>query len=379
MVELADVFGQHGPAYRSRYTGRMLPSHWRAMRDIERCRTPALGGHIYECPACAQKQYLYHSCRNRHCPKCQQDKAQRWLEAQKEQLLPVPYFLLTFPLPGGLRSVARSHQRLIYHLLFRASAQAVQQLAQDEQRIGGQMGMLGLLHTWGRSLVYHPHVHYLVPGGVIAADGRWRPSRANFLLPVKALSKLMRGKFRDALRQADPEIFAEVPAKVWRQDWVVHCQPVGKGLNAVRYLAPYIFRVAISNRSIVRLAKGKVTFRYRATDTGTLKTCSLPAQEFIRRFLQHVLPRGFVKVRYYGFLSPGQRPRLAALREQMEDVRTDCTPCHEVSAERLCSTDVVSGCPSDCAEVRCPSCGHVMQRVSVLPPSYRILTEPRPP
>ena len=213
----------------------MLPSHQRAMRDIARCRTPELGGHVYQCPACSQEQYLYHSCRNRHCPKCQGDKAQRWLEAQQERLLPVPYFLLTFTLPDSLRSVARSHQRLIYHLLFRASAQAVQQLAQDEQRIAGQMGMLGVLHTWGRSLVYHPHVHYLVPGGAIGADGRWRRSRANFLLPVKALSKIIRAKLRDALRHADPALFARVPAKVWRQDWVVHCQPVGKGVNAVRY------------------------------------------------------------------------------------------------------------------------------------------------
>jgi len=281
------------------------------------------------------------------------------------------YFLLTFTVPEGLRTVARSHQRLIYHLLFRASAQAVQQLAQDGRWIGGQTGMLGVLHTWGRSLVYHPHVHYLVPGGGLAADGRWQPSRAN----VKALSKLMRGKFRDALRQADPAVFAEVPAQVWRQDWVVHCQPVGKGLNAVRYLAPYIFRVAISNRRIVRLAKGKVTFRYRATDTGALKTCSLPAEEFIRRFLQHVLPRGFVKVRYYGFLSPGQRPRLAALRRQLDGDGRGDAPCSEVSAERLCPADVTSRR----AEMRCPLCGHVMQRGSLLAPSHLILAKARPP
>ena len=357
----------------------MLPSHRRAMRDIGRCRTPALGGHIYVCPVCAQKQYLYHSCRNRHCPKCQQIKGQRWLEAQQERLLPVPYFLLTFTMPASLRPVARSHQRLIYHLLFRASAQAVQRLAQDEQRIGGQMGMLGVLHTWGRSLVYHPHVHYLVPGGGIAADGHWQPSRPNFLLPVKALSKLVRGKFRHALRQADPAVFGQVPAKVWRQDWVVHCRPVGKGLNAVRYLAPYIFRVAISNRRIVRLAAGKVTFRYRATDTGVLKTCSLPAEEFIRRFLQHVLPRGFVKVRYYGFLSPGQRRRLAALRKQLDGDGADDALCLGVVAERLCPVDATPHCPSRCVEVRCPSCGYVMQRCSLLAPSDLILGADRPP
>ena len=356
----------------------MPPSHRLAMRDIERCRTPQLGGHVYQCPACAQKQYLYHSCRNRHCPKCQGDKAQRWLEAQHELLLPVPYFLLTFTLPHDLRLVARSHQRLVYDLLFRTSAQAVQQLAQNERWVGGRMGMLGVLHTWGRSLVYHPHVHYLVPGGGVTANGCWQPSRANFLLPVKALSKLVRAKFRDALRQADPALFAKVPAKVWKQAWVVHCQPVGKGLHAVKYLAPYIFRVAISNRRIVRLAHGKVTFRYRATDTGTLKTCSLRAEEFIRRFLQHVLPRGFVKVRYYGFLSSGQRPRLPALREQLANDADPGEP-GEMALEEGCSTDDTSPRACRTVEVRCPSCGHVMQRCSLLAPNHLVSAESHPP
>lgn len=289
MVELAEVFRQHGEAYRAKYGARMLASHRRVMQDIKHCRNAALGGQVYVCPECGEEQYVYHSCRNRHCPKCQHDKAQRWLEAQQDLLLPVVYFLLTFTLPEKLRSVARSHQRLVYALLFRVSAEAIQQLGQDERWVGGQMGMLGVLHTWGRNLAYHPHVHYLVPGGGIGADGRWRPSRANFLLPVKALSRLVRGKFRAALRQADEAVLATIPAAVWQEDGVVHCQPVGRGRNAVKYLAPYIFRVAISNRCILKLAEGKVTFRYRTSDTGKLRICTLPAEEFIRRFLQHVL------------------------------------------------------------------------------------------
>ena len=198
-------------------------------------------------------------------------------------LLPVPYFLLTCTLPEGLRPVVRRHQRLVYDLLFRVSAEAIQQVGQDECGVGGQMGMMGVLHTWGRNLAYHPHVHYLVPGGGVAKDGRWRPSRANFLLPVKALSRVMRGKFRDALRQADGAVFAQVPVEVWQQEWVVHCQPVGTGVNAVKYLAPYIFGVAISNRRLIQMTDGRVTFRYRETETGAHKTCTLPAEEFIHR------------------------------------------------------------------------------------------------
>ncbi|MBU0493241.1 MAG: transposase, partial [Chloroflexi bacterium] len=324
MVELAEVFRRHGPAYRAQYGARMLPSHQRAMRDIERCRTPALGGHIYTCPHCDQTEYVYHSCRNRHCPKCQHGKAQAWLDQQRDWLLPVPYFMLTCTLPAALRPIARRHQRLIYDLLFRTSAAAIQQLGQAERWVGGQMGMMGVLHTWGRNLAYHPHVHYLVPGGGVGPAGTWRSARANFLLPVKALSQVLRAKFRDALRQADAAVFAQVPAAVWQQDWVVHpqdtacCQPMGTGVNAVKYLASYVFRVAISNRRIIKLDQDQVTFRYRDTKTSRLKTCTLPAQEFIRRSLrvQHVLPKSFVKVRYYGFLAVSQRQRLVALREQ---------------------------------------------------------------
>ena len=294
------------------------------MWAIEHCRTETLGGHVYECPDCDEAVYRYHSCRDRHCPKpalseaegCQGEKAYQWLERQHDLLLPVPHFMLTFTLPEGLRPVARSHQRLIYDLLFRTSAAATQQLARDPRFIGGQIGMVGVLHTWGRTLTFHPHPHYLIPAGGLAADGHtWLPARENFLLPVKALSPIFRAKFRDALRET--ECFPSVPASVWDQDWVVHCQPVGDGLKAFKYLAPYIFRVALSNSRLVSCENNQVTFRYRDSKTGQSKLLALEPFEFIHRFLQHVLPTGFVKVRYYGLLSPGCRPSLALVRQHL--------------------------------------------------------------
>jgi hypothetical protein len=362
MVEMAEIFCLHGSQYRAKYGNKMLPSHRKVMHAIERCRTLGLGGHVYICQNCDETQYQYHSCRDRHCPKCQNDKAQLWLEKQQDLLLPVRYFLLTFTLPDELRRLARSRQKLFYALLFRTSASATQKLAQDPRFIGGQIGMVGVLHTWGRNLAYHPHVHYLVPAGGLAADGHtWLPARRNFFLPVKALSRIFRAKFRDALRKTD--CFADVPADVWEKDWVVHCQPVGHGLGALKYLAPYIFRVAISNNRILKLANGKVTFRYRATDTGKLRTFTLPAEEFIRRFLQHILPKGFVKVRYYGFLAPGCRKRLATLRQQLGYLSPDLSSARD-SDDKVISSDAAT---SNYVPL-CPSCGRPMRRRSTIRP-----------
>jgi len=366
MVEVAEIFHHYGAQYRDKFRKKMLPSHRQAMRAIERCRTPALGGHVYHCQECDETQYHYHSCRNRHCPKCQNHKAQQWLEKQQDMLLAVPYFLVTFTLPSELRQLARSHQQLVYDLLFRTSAAAVQHLSQDPRFVGGQVGMIGVLHTWGRNLSYHPHVHLLVPGGGWADDEQsWLPSRKNFLLPVKALSRIFRAKFRDALRQTD--CYASVPKCVWQQEWVVHCQPVGDGLRALKYLAPYIFRVAISNKRILKLENGKVTFRYRASDTGKLRICTLAAEEFIRRFLQHVLPKGFVKVRYYGFLSSGLRQRLAAIRQQLTSPAVE----QPVSPEEVVETETQIADPSSNYDVLCPSCGRIMQRRLITRPTGR--------
>lgn len=283
------------------------------MRAIVNCRTEVPGGHVYHCDHCDKERYSYHSCRNRHCPKGQHDAAGQWLARQQDFLLPVPCFLLAFALPAGLRALTRSNQRVIFNLLFRTSAAATQQLARDPRFVGGQIGLVGVLHTWSRDLNYHPHVHYLVPGGGLSDDSRsWFPGREDFLFHVKPLSILFRAKFRDALKKT--ELFALVPPETWQQEWVVHCQPVGNGVAALKYLAPYIFRVAISHQRILKLVHGKVTFRYTESSTGQTRICTLSAEEFIRRFLQHVLPKGFVKVRYYGFFSPGLRCRLRQSR-----------------------------------------------------------------
>jgi hypothetical protein len=351
-IELADIFRQCGPAYRRKYAGHLPIQQLRAMQAIETCRTEVLGGQVYICPDCEQVQYSYHSCRNRHCPKCQNENAQAWLERQQEMLLPVPYFLLTFTLPAGLREFAQRQPWLIYDLLFRMSAAATQKLAQDPRFVGGQVGMVGVLHTWGRNLAYHPHVHYLVPAGGLASDGKtWLAARQKFLLPVKALSRIFRAKMRQALAKVDVEGF--ISADVWRQNWVVHCKAVGCGQLALKYLAPYIFRVAISNRRILKLVDERVTFRYRATDTGQERLCTLAAEEFIRRFLQHILPKSFVKVRYYGFFSSGSRPHLAAIRQQLGK---DSVSVDEVQSGQVKKTITVLETVH-----RCPVCGRPMQ------------------
>jgi hypothetical protein len=359
MVELATIFRQHGTAYRQKYSESMLPSHHQAMRAIEQCQTAALGGHVYQCPDCGEVQYSYHSCRNRHCPKCQNNAAQQWLEKQSDLLLPTTYFLLTFTLPEGLRRLVRRNQKLFYNLLFRISAAATQKLAQDPRFIGGQAGMVGVLHTWGRTLTNHPHIHYLVPAGGMDEAGNWLPARKSFLLPVKALAKIFRAKFRQALRKS--AYYGEIPAKVWRQPWVVHCKVVGDGRTALKYLAPYIFRVAISNKRIVKMTNTQVSFRYRSTKTTKIKTCTLSTEEFIRRFLQHVLPKGFVKVRYYGFFSPGLRTRLAHLRTQLVDVRPpECTRDNPSQANEGHSDPLL-----------CPIFGQIMQKLKTIPAHVR--------
>jgi len=313
MLEVADIFRLHGPQYREQFGARMLPSHLRAMQDIEQCRTADLGGQLYFCNQCQEQRYSYHSCKNRHCPKCQNEQANQWLQQQQNLLLPIPYFMVTFTLPEELRAVARSNQKLIYNLLFRASSAALLKLAQDPRFVGAQIGMVGVLHTWTRQLLYHPHVHYIVTGGGLTSDGRWLSSRPDFLVPVKALSLIFRAKFRDQLQKS--ELFNQVDPQAWKKKWVVHSEPVGSGAAAFKYLAPYIFRVALSNNRLRQLHDGQVTFSYQESATDQLKSCTVTAQEFIRRFLQHVLPPRFIKVRYYGLLSPAHRHRLQKARQ----------------------------------------------------------------
>ena len=362
MTELADIFRQYGSQYLDKYGDKIIPSHLQAIRDLQRCRTEELGGHVYQCPKCNEIRYSYHSCRNRHCPKCQNDKAQEWLEKQKELLLPVPFFLFTFTLPAPLRKVVRSNQTTFYNLLFHSSAAATQHLASDPRFVGGKIGMVGVLHTWGRNLTYHPHVHYLVPSGGLAPDKKkWLPGGDSFLLPVKALSRIFRAKFREALQKTD--FFDDIPKVVWQQEWVVHCKPAGNGQAAMNYLSAYIFRVAINNHRILKLADGKVTFRFKDTETGKIKYCSPSVEEFIRRFLQHILPRGFVKVRYYGIFSHSYRATLLALHHQLSSA-----PSHTLLEDATAQDQN----PSESRHpILCPACGQAMQRLQRIQPKGR--------
>jgi len=322
MVELADIFRRYGPDYINGFGSKMLPSHLRALQDIIACRTEQMGGHLYGCenPDCGHVVYVYHSCGNRSCPKCGQDKTQRWLEKQHNLLLNTHYFLVTFTLPCELRPVARSNQKVIYDLLFKSSAAALQKLAQDPRFVGGDIGMMGALHTWRRDMRYHPHIHFIVPGGGLSPDrSQWLPSKVDFFVPVEALSPIFRAKFRDALKQTD--LFDTVPADVWQKDWVVHCKPVGNANSALKYLAPYIYRIAITNNRIEKLQNGQVSFRVKNSDTDQWQTATVPVLEFIHRFLQHVLPKNFVKIRYYGFLSANKRNLLAVAKYLLGDIR----------------------------------------------------------
>lgn len=365
MLELADIVREYGPAYLERYGERLLPSHRKALQDIAVCRTAALGGEVFWCEHCRESVYSYHSCGNRHCPKCGQDRADRWRDRQLRKLLPVPYFLVTFTLPHTLNPLARSHQKLVYDLLFRSSSEALKALTLNPQWLGGTIGMLGALHTWTRDMGYHVHVHYLVPGGGIHPEtGAWMPSHPKFLVPGSALRRVFRGKFRDALRAADPTLFSQVPPETWRTSWVVHCKAVGDGRSALKYLTPYLYRVALSNRRLVSMQDGRVTFSYKPHKAGW-KTMTLPALQFLGRFLQHVLPTGFQKVRYYGFLHPSAKERFSALKQALEDRILDPkdwpTPPGTNESEKEHGTRHTPESPG-----RCPHCGGALRYVGRL-------------
>jgi putative transposase/transposase-like zinc-binding protein len=314
------------------------------------------------CAACATTRYSYHSCKNRHCPTCQQEAAQTWLSRQQDLLLPVPYFLITFTLPPALRDLTRSHQRQLYTLLFRASAAAPQQLAHDPRFLGGQIGMLGVLQTWTRDPRFHPHVHYLVPAiGVTSDRAIRRPRNPAFLVPVKALAILFRAKLRAALRQTD--WYGQVSAQTWQQAWVVDCRPVGSGEAALKYLAPYIFRVALSNNRIVGVQDDLVTFRYHDGETKQICTCSLPVLTFLARFLQHVLPKGFVQVRYYGLYRGRQRALLTHIRQRLAQTQRIVRPA--------LSVEPAACFPTVAPVVRCPVCGVPMEQMVLRPTRSR--------
>jgi hypothetical protein len=263
------IFRQYGPAYRAKFADRMSRDQRRVMKMLERCRTGQLGATLYRCNACGREHVVPRSCGNRHCPQCQGHKAKEWFDEQLEKLLPCPYFLITFTLPKELRQFVRSHPRECYRAMFQASAATLRELAQNPKHIGSsQLGFTGVLHTWGRSLSYHPHIHFIVPGGALGEDGAtWLPSRANFFVPVRAASILFRAKFKELMAEAGLDL-GKIPPEVWTKKWVVHSKAVGDGRRALRYLAPYVFRVAISNRRIVKCEPGpdglgRVTITYK--------------------------------------------------------------------------------------------------------------------
>jgi hypothetical protein len=316
MLEVADIVRAAGPEVCARLAA--LPSQKRALQAILQCRTPALGGQVYGCAECGRLHYSYHSCGNRHCPKCHGQQTERWLQQQQGRLLTCPYYLLTFTLPSELRALARSEQRLIYGLMLNLAAASIQKLCADPKWLGAQPALLGVLHTWTRAMLYHPHVHFLVSAGGLSADGQgWVPAKnSKFLVPIRALSVIFRAKMRSALKARG--LWHRVPTRAWSQKWVVHAQHAGSGQKVLDYLGRYVFRIAISQSRLEALEEGHVTFRYRDNRSQQVKRLQLSAAEFVKRFLQHVLPKGLAKVRHYGLSSAACGQRHAAAKALLQ-------------------------------------------------------------
>jgi hypothetical protein len=321
-IFLAGLIRRHGDAFLQRYDSTLSSGQRRVLRDVAACRTATLGGHVEACDQCGHQQIAYNSCRNRHCPKCQATAAANWMEARKAELLPVEYFHVVFTLPAALNPIALQNPRLVYGLLFQTAAETLRRVAADPKHLGAEIGFLAVLHTWGQNLHHHPHVHCVVPGGGIAPDGsHWVACRAGFFLPVRVLSRVFRGRFLALLRSAfdrgklafhgklaalaDPGAFQRHLASAAKPEWVVHAKPPFGGPEQVlKYLARYTHRTAISNRRLISLEGDEVEFLWKDyADQRKRKTMTLKATEFIRRFLLHVLPSGFVRVRHYGFLA----------------------------------------------------------------------------
>jgi hypothetical protein len=343
VIELAEVVRTHGPEYLNKFGGRMPHSHKRALAAIAACRTEEMGGHLEECDQhCGHFDYAYHSCKNSSCPKCHGADTKRWLAKRETELLPVPYFHLVFTLPAELREVVRSNQKALYAVLFETAIAALAKFGLDRKYLGGQLGMVAVLHTWTRAKEYHPHLHLLVPGGALDKDGVWRPAKKKFLVPVRALSPIFRAIFMKRARKALPK--ETFPQEVWDKDWVVFSRPTFKKTKKVlAYLSRYVYRVAIANNSIIAMDNDHVTFRYQDSDTRQWKTMRLTAMEFLRRFLQHVLPKGFHKVRYFGFLHPTNKrtlKRLQLLLWERDRNRTE-TLEQEIEARN----ELVKACP----------------------------------
>ena len=320
MTTVADVVRRHGPAYLTRFGRAVLPSHARALRDIARCRTEEMGGHIAHCEDCGAEHSRHHSCRNRACGQCGADRTDAWLRSQRELLLPVRYFHVVFTLPAELRFIIRSHQKPLLAALFRAAFESLSALCCDPRHLGGRVGALAVLHTWSRTLDWHPHIHMLVPGGALDDGGAWRTARRRkkeFLVPVKALAKKFRGRFLFLARKAVPTV--QLPDLQRKRKWNVFCKPSVQGPERVlEYLGRYVQKTALSNHAIMECADRTVAFRYRDSKDQRVRKMTLPPGEFLRRFLQHVQPRGFHRVRSYGLLHSSQRVTLRRLQLMLQ-------------------------------------------------------------
>lgn len=382
-VELGAILREHGEAFTQSYAGRLGLEQLKVMSAIERCRTAALGGHVWSCEACSHAQIAYNACRNRHCPACQGKAARDWFAAREAELLPVPYFHVVFTLPAELGRMAYQNKALVYRALFQAAAEALLTLGADPKRFGAKLGMIGVLHTWGSAMTHHPHLHAIVPGGGLSLDSRrWIASKyRDFLLPVRVLSRLFRRLMLTRVREAyergelrffgelqflaDPMAFTRLCNELKRIEWVIDCRAPFDGPKAVLgYLARYTHRVAISNSRLIDFDDRHVTFRwkdYRASDENRYQTMRLDIHEFIRRFLLHVLPRGFHRIRHFGLFANGQR------KANLETARAllDVPP----------PPDTTEGDDLDCADAKppltCPQCGHLMSIVEFLGPAPR--------
>ena len=395
-LEVADIFREHGPAWRQAQRGHLSLAQLKVMSAITQCRTAALGGHVLRCEGCGTDQIAYNSCRNRHCPKCQSTAAQRWLDARQADLLPVEYYHVVFTLPAPIADIAYTNKAAIYGLLFDVAAEVLQTIAADPKHLGARIGATLVLHTWGSAMTHHPHVHGIVPGGGLSADGQtWVSCRSGFFLPVRVLSRLFRRRFLEELQRlhqagtlrffgehaglADDDAFKARLQPLRRSEWVVYAKRPFAGPQAVlAYLSRYTHRVAISNSRLLALDERGVTFRwkdYRASKTGKgrthHKTMTLAPAEFMRRFLLHVLPGGFHRIRHYGLLANGsRRSNLAAARQLLGKPDTAIMACPSEAAANA-ATD------SKPPTFVCRHCGQPMAIVLLLAPKPCIRAPPR--
>ena len=373
-MEVADIFRDFGPAWRHANAGHVSLEQLKVMSAIERCRTAALGGHVARCEnaACAHTTIAYNSCRNRHCPKCQGAAARDWLADREAELLPVGYFHVVFTLPGPIADIAFQNKRVIYDLLFKASAETMLTIAADKKHLGAKIGITSVLHTWGSAMTHHPHVHMIVPGGGISSDGsKWVSCRPNFFLPVRVLSRLFRRLFLQMLDAAhrdgrlkffgthaglaDKDQFARFLRPLRKSEWVVYAkQPFGGPEAVLAYLSRYTHRIAISNHRLIKADEAGVTFKwkdYRVEGPDRYKTMTLPVDAFIRRFLNHVLPKRFHRIRHYGLLANGNRAANVARARELLSVPS------VVLDDDGKSNNTEDKDHGEVARTPCPSCG----------------------